>query len=155
MTRAVVTIRRNEDRERIVRWARHVEPGTIVEFRKAGRSLDQNALLWSRLGEISEQVIWYGQKLDSTDWKDLLTASLRHARVVPGLEPGSFVPLGMRTSTMTKAEMTMLLDLISAFGAQQGVVFKDEIAGAGVNASTVSAGVPPKPADTTISKEGE
>ena len=93
-------------------------------YRKS-RSNDQNALLWSRLGEISRGVIWYGQKLSAEDWKDVMTASLRKARVVPGLDSGSFVPLGMRTSDMTKDEMTALLDLIDAFAAQHGVEFRE------------------------------
>jgi hypothetical protein len=81
--------------------------------------------LWAALTDIAEQVEWYGQKLTPEDWKDMMTASLRKARVVPGLDAGSFVPLGMRTSDMTKEEFSMLLDLIQAFGAERGVTFGD------------------------------
>jgi hypothetical protein len=42
------------------------------------------------LGEVSQQVNWYDQKLSAEDWKDVFTASLRKARVVPGLDGGSF-----------------------------------------------------------------
>lgn len=125
MSRAVVTIRSDADRNLIATWAKNVEAGTRVEFRKARRSGDQNALMWSRLGELSRQVVWYGQKLSPDDWKDVMTASLRKARVVPGLDAGSFVPLGMRTSDMTKAEMSDLLELMSAFAAEHGVTFAD------------------------------
>jgi sugar phosphate isomerase/epimerase len=82
--------------------------------------------MWAKLTEISGQVDWYGQKLSPEDWKDMFTASLRKARVVPGLDAGSFVPLGMRTSDMTKDEMSDLLELISAFAAERGVVFSDD-----------------------------
>ena len=126
MSRAIVIIRTDADRERIVRWARHVDEGTTVEFRKARRSLDQNALLWSRLSDIATQVEWYGQHLSPEDWKDVLTASLRRTRVVPGIDAGTFVPLGMRTSDMTKAEFSDLLEMIAAFGAERGVTFHDE-----------------------------
>lgn len=81
--------------------------------------------MWSYLSDISRQVIWYGQKLTPEDWKDLLTASLRRARVVPGLEAGSFVPLGMRTSSMTKGELGDLIVLIQAFAAERGVKLVD------------------------------
>lgn len=127
MSRATVIIRGPADRNLIAKWAANVAEGTIVEFKSARRSTDQNALLWARLGEISRGVVWYGQKLSAEDWKDVMTASLRKARVVPGLDAGSFVPLGMRTSDMTKDEMTALLDLIDAFAAEQGVTF-DEVA---------------------------
>lgn len=123
MTRAVLVLANDQVRERAVRWAQSVPRGTRLEFKAPKRTLPQNALLWSRLTEISRQVIWYGQKLSPDDWKDVFTASLRRARVVPGLEPGSFVPLGMRTSDMSVEEMTDLLELIAAFAAERGVEF--------------------------------
>lgn len=125
MSRALVIVRTQADRNLIAKWALGVPLGSRVEFKKPRRSLDQNSLLWSRLTEVSQQVEWYGQHLSPEDWKDVCTASLRKARVVPGIDPGSYVPLGMRTSDMSKEEMTALLDLIEAFGVQQGVVFSD------------------------------
>ena len=126
MSRALITINGKADRERAARWAMQAPPGTRVEYKAPRRSLDQNALMWARLQEISRQVEWYGQHLSSEDWKDVFTASLRKARVVPGLDAGSYVPLGMRTSDMTKSEMTDLLELIGAFAAERGVVFHDD-----------------------------
>jgi hypothetical protein len=120
-----VTIRSDADRARVAKWARDTGVGTVVEFKKPTRSVEQNALLWSCLQDISRQVEWYGQYLSSEDWKDVLTASLRRARVVPGIDKGTFVPLGMRTSQMTIGEMTDLLDLIFAFGSERGVQFTD------------------------------
>ena len=125
MSRAVVQIKRKEDRERVAKWAKNVPPGTTVEFRAPRRSTDQNALMWSLLDQISQHVDWYGQKLSNEDWKDVLTASLRRTRVVPGIDAGSFVPLGMRTSQMTKQEVSELLELIVAFGTERGVKFRE------------------------------
>lgn len=125
MSRAVVLIRSDSDRSQIATWAKNVPMGTTVEFRAPRRSNEQNALLWSLLGQISKSVDWYGQKLTSEDWKDVLTASLRRARVVPGIDAGSFVPLGMRTSQMTKHELAELIELVYAFGAERGVRFRE------------------------------
>ena len=80
--------------------------------------------MWARLGELSRQVNWHGQKLTPDEWKDVMTAALKKQRVVPGVD-GGFVVLGMRTSQMNRAEMTELLELIAAFGAQQGVKFAE------------------------------
>jgi hypothetical protein len=125
--RAVVTITGHADRERVATWAKNVELGTIVEFRKKTRSHEQNAKLHAMLGEVAEQVVWYGRKLDATDWKHIFTASLRHADVVPGIDRGTVVPLGMRTSQMTIEEMGNLIELIYAFGADPAhpVTFKE------------------------------
>ena len=48
------------------------------------------------------------------------------ARVVPGIDPGSFVLLGLHTSDMSKDEMSNLIELIHAFGAEHDVVFHDQ-----------------------------
>lgn len=117
MSRAVVLICTDADRSRVAKWAAGVAVGTSVTFKSASRSTEQNALMWQCLGDISKQVNWYGQKLSADDWKDVLTAALRKTRVVPGIDAGTFVPLGMRTSDMTVAEMTELIELILAFGA--------------------------------------
>lgn len=124
-TRQTVTIQTPDDRQRIATWARNVEAGTVVTFRKKSRSTEQSAKMWAMLHEIAEQVEWYGAKLEAEDWKDMATASLRHARVVPGIDRGTYVPLGMHTSTMTIEEMTNLIEFLYAFGAEHGVVFKD------------------------------
>ncbi len=87
------------------------------------RTLEQNALMWSMLTEISRQVEWYGQRLTAADWKHVLSASLAKQRAVPGIEPGTMVVLGQSTSQMTKAEMSDLIELMNAFGAERGVKF--------------------------------
>lgn len=124
-TRETVTIKTPEDRQKIARWAQQTSEGTVVTFRKKSRSTEQSAKMWAMLGEVAAQVDWYGQKLDAEAWKDVFTASLRHARVVPGIDKGTFVPLGMHTSTMTIEEMSNLIELVYAFGAEHGVTFKE------------------------------
>lgn len=126
MTRATLILASNAVRDKAHTWIDRVPPGTRVEFKAPRRSIDQNALLWSLLTDIASQVVWYGQKLSAEDWKDVLTASLRKARVVPGIDPGTYVPLGMRTSDMSKSEFSDLIELIHAFGAQQGVKFHEK-----------------------------
>lgn len=125
MSRAVIVIRSQADRDKAAAWCRNAPAGTRVELKAARRSTEQNSLLWQRLTEVAHQVDWYGQKLTAEDWKDVMSAALRRARVVPGIDAGTFVPLGLRTSDMTKQEMSDLLELIAAFGAERGVKFRD------------------------------
>ncbi len=125
MSRALLILANAAVRARAAAWIAKAPEGTRVEFKAPQRSLEQNARLWAMLTDVAMQVEWYGQKLTPNDWKDVFTASLRRARVVPGLDPGSFVPLGMRTSDMSKAELSDLMELISAFGAERGVVFHE------------------------------
>ena len=87
------------------------------------RSAQANARLWAMLTDLSQQVIWHGQKLDKGEWKDVCTAGIKRQKVVPGIE-GGFVVLGTSTSRMTVAEMTELMEFIEFFGGQQGVKFR-------------------------------
>ena len=128
MGRALIILARDSDRMKAHAWIAKAPWNSRIEFKGPKRSVPQNDLLWARLTEIAENVVWYGQKLTPDDWKDVFTASLRKARVVPGLDAGSFVPLGMRTSDMSKEEMTALLDLIDAFAAERGVEFHEAAA---------------------------
>lgn len=98
--------------------------GCEVRFVQGDRRTPaQNDAMWAKLDDIAAQVIWYGKKLTAEDWKDVFTASLRKARVVPTIDGDGFVPLGMSTSRMTRDEMGNLLALMDAFAAERGVVF--------------------------------
>jgi hypothetical protein len=125
MSNAQITVYGQVDRDRIARLASQVPAGTRVWFKASKRTADQNAKLWAMLTDISRQVVWYGQKLTPDDWKSVLTASLRKSRVIPGLDAGTLVPLGMSTSSMSKQEFSDLIELIHAFAAQQGAVLSD------------------------------
>lgn len=97
--------------------------GYVVRITEPTRTLEQNALLWPLLEAIASQVDWYGQKLTADDWKDLFTAQLKKSRIVPALDGQGFVACGLRSSHMSKAEFSQIIDLIYAFGADKGVKF--------------------------------
>ena len=94
----------------------------VVEVREETRSVAQNARLWAMLEDIARQVDWYGQKLTKDEWKDVFSAAMKRAKVVPGLD-GGFVVCGQSTSKMTRAEMSEMQTLMEAFGAERGVRF--------------------------------
>lgn len=102
-----------------------VPDGYVMTLKEATRTLDQNAKLWAMLGDVSQQVEWYGNRLTSEEWKDVFSASLKRQKVVPGLD-GGFVVCGQRTSQMGKREFAEFIELIYAFGAQRGVKWSDE-----------------------------
>lgn len=98
----------------------------IVEVKPEKRSNEQNRLLWACLSDVSAQVDWYGKKLTPEDWKHVFSSSLRKLDVVPNLDGTGFVALGLSTSAMTKGELSDLIELIHAFGAERGVRFAVE-----------------------------
>ena len=94
--------------------------GFAVKIEQKKRNLNQNAKLWACLQEISEQVMWYGQRLSPEDWKNMMTASLKKTRAVPGID-GGVVVLGISTRDMNKEEFSELIELAQAFGADHDV----------------------------------
>lgn len=105
-------------------WLMAGDQRLTLEIRPEKRSDAQNRRLWAMLADISAQVEWHGKKLGAEDWKAIFTASLRSMNVVPNLDNTGFVVLGQSTSRMTKAEMCELQELMEAFGAEKGVLFR-------------------------------
>ena len=96
--------------------------GMVVSITEQKRSSEASAKMWAMLGEVAQQVVWHGQKLSPEDWKNVFSASLKKQRVVPSLD-GGFVVMAQSTSKMTKSEMSDLIQLIDAFGAEKNVRF--------------------------------
>lgn len=115
-----------EARRRALDAVRNAPDGFVVAVAEPTRNLEQNALMWALLTDISNQVPWHGIHLSPDEYKDLLSAGLVKSKVVPNIENNGFVILGQRTSKMSKKEFSDLCELIMAFGAQHGVMWSDE-----------------------------
>jgi hypothetical protein len=127
MSRALLTIRNSADRGRAALWISKAPEGTRIEFKKAKRTLPQNDRMWAMLTDVARQLPWHGLKLTPDDWKLIfLDALKREVRMVPNIDGNGFVSLGRSSSDLSKEEMSELIDLIAAFGAQHGVEFGDD-----------------------------
>ena len=104
-----------------------LESGDALELAvkpvKNTRSLAQNALMWALLEDISKHVSWYGYKLTQAEWKCLLTASWKKQRSVPNIDGTGFVVVGVSTRKLSVKQNAELLEVITAFGNEQGVKF--------------------------------
>lgn len=127
MSRALILIRSDLDRQRAATWAKKAPPGTRIEFKASKRSIPQNSRFWAMLSDVARQLPWHGIKLSPSDWKLIfLDALKREVRLVPNIDGNGFVNLGRSSSDLSKAEMGELMTLIEAFGAKHGVRFHDE-----------------------------
>lgn len=127
MSRALIALYGPADRARAIQWVTKAPPGTRLEFKQVKRSTDQNSKMWASLTDIAQQVVWHGQRLKPDDWKLVfLDALKRELRIVPNIDGNGFVNLGRSSSDLSKAEMSDLIEIIMAFGAQHGVVFNDQ-----------------------------
>ena len=126
MSRALVILASQAERQRVANWAMKAPINTRVEFKAPKRSLPQNDRMWSMLTEVAQQLPWHGIKLAADDWKLIfLDALKREVRMVPNIDGNGFVNLGRSSSDLGKEEMSDLMELIAAFGAQHGVTFQE------------------------------
>lgn len=126
MTRATLVLVSPAIRQKAAHWVAKLPEGTRVDFKEPKRSLPQNDRMWAMLTDVAAQLPWHGIKLSADDWKLLFLDSLkRELRMVPNIDGNGFVNLGRSSSDLSKAEMTDLIEIIAAFGANHGVVFHD------------------------------
>lgn len=96
-----------------------------VSIKPATRTMEQNAMLWSILGDLSKQCDWVvdgkSVRLPPEDVKHILTAALRQHQRMALIPGGGVVMLGQSTSKMTKKEMSDLITLGHALGDERGV----------------------------------
>ena len=98
----------------------------VLSVEEERRNTEQNALLHALLDEIAVQYEWSGRKWDAEDWKRLLTAAWMRAKnespvMLPAIDGKGFDVLYRRTSQLSKAECSELIDYIQAWAAERGI----------------------------------
>ena len=127
MGRAVITIQDDQDRKRVGSWASRAPLGTRVEFKRAKRSVPQNDRMWAMLTDVAAQKEHASRKYTTDQWKILfMHACGREVQFIPSLDNSTFIPWGQSSSDLSKQEMTDLIEFIFAWGAENGVVFRDQ-----------------------------
>ncbi len=96
----------------------------IVTVKAATRSNEQNAKLWAMLSDLSRAKP-EGRMHTPEVWKQLVMHACGHAvQFEIGLNGQPF-PTGFRSSRLTKAQMSDLIEWIYSYGAEHGVVWTE------------------------------
>lgn len=126
LTRYLTIIFSDLDRAKAISLIRKAPVGSRVEVKAAKRSLPQNSRLWAMLSDIAIQKDHHGRKYTPDQWKVIFLAALgREVQFIPALNGQGFIPFGQSSSDLSKKEMTDMIDLMFAWGAENGVVFQD------------------------------
>lgn len=124
-----ITLRSAAQAESIIRKAsdwirRRVSDGraVVLTLEDERRNLEQNALLHALLTDISRRHEWAGRRRDPECWKRLFVAAWCRARgeqieMLPALDGHGVDIVFRRTSKMSKAEVSELIDYIHAWDA--------------------------------------
>lgn len=123
-----IILRTRQDRGRAVRWIENAPDGTVVEFKQKGRSNDQNSIFWSLLTQVTAQRPTHnGVKMSAVLWKAVFLQALGAELIMlPNLDGDGLFPFGHRSSKLTVSEMSNAIELILAWGAMNGVTFREE-----------------------------
>lgn len=103
------------------RWIDIAPPGAVVNVRDAGRTNDQNSLMWALLSDVSRAKP-EGRIHTPAVWKTLFMHALDHEiRFEMALDGKGMVPIDYSTSRLTKDRMSELIETIYEYGARFGV----------------------------------
>lgn len=123
---AQVVIIRGEDQRRLAKHLIDRAPtDAVVTIKEGTRTADQNAKFHAMLADISRAKP-QGRKHTPDVWKALMMKACGHqVQFVLGIDGEPF-PMGFRSSRLTKAQMSDLIEFMYQFGAENGVVWSDE-----------------------------
>lgn len=109
--------------------AGHVLTLSITE---ENRSLDQNAMFHSIIGQIAKQAEHMGAKWDTESWKRFLVDAWASetnrslGKVAPSLDGQRVVQLGLQTRKFNKQDASEFTEWLLAWAAQNGVEIQGE-----------------------------
>jgi hypothetical protein len=113
------------NRARAAKWCQTAPDGAIVNIREATRSNLQNAKLWAMLSDVSRAKP-EGRELTPDVWKALFMHALDQAqRFEMALDGKGMVPVGFRSSRLTKDQMGDLIEVIYEYGARHGISWSE------------------------------
>jgi hypothetical protein len=95
--------------------------GAVLNIRPATRSGEQNNLLWELLSQIARAKP-DGREMTADQWKSVfMDAAGFKPTFVPNLDGDGFLCLGYKSSRLTKAEFSDLIECINEYGARHNV----------------------------------
>ena len=98
----------------------------VVKIGAAKRSTEQNDKMWAMLSDISRAKP-EGRMHTPETWKALFMSACGHAvQFEHGLDGQPF-PVGFRSSRLTKAQMSDLIEFIYSYGSEHGVVWSEPV----------------------------
>ncbi len=100
--------------------------GYVMKIGAETRRDAQNRKLWPMLQELRNQVPEMAGYAPDDIKLRFLNALGAEMRFLPTLENEGMFPVGLRSSTLTVAQFSGLIELIHEYGAPHGVAFKEK-----------------------------
>jgi len=137
MSNQVFILVHDTARQRAAQACMTTQEGYRVIIKPPAKSRIQEERYHAMIGDIADQSEFMGKKWHADDWKRLLIDAfakvmrdmgtpLHHdGRVVPSLDGQRVVQLGIQSSAFYKAEASQFIEFLFAYGAENGIVWKE------------------------------
>lgn len=120
MANHVVTLGNQWSRDRAKLIVQQAPVGYVMRIAEPRRTNEQNDKMWAMLTDASMSKP-LGRMHTPDDWKAIfMNACGWECQFLPGLDGRPF-PQGFRSSSLTKSQMSALIEYMNAFGAEHGV----------------------------------
>jgi hypothetical protein len=142
-TKAKFVLVHDQARRNAAAFCMSAPEGLVVRFSEPVKKREQEEKYHAMVGDIAAVVPFMGAKVDEETWKRLLVdAFVRvmrddaqatgkpdpfadQGRVVPSLDGTGVVQLGIQTRRFTVSIAAQFIEYLNAFGADNGVKFKE------------------------------
>lgn len=98
--------------------------GSVVKVKPPARTSEQNDKMWAMLSDVSRSMP-QGRRLTPDVWKAVFMNACGHAVQFETGLAGEPFPVGFRSSRLSKAQMSELIEFILAWGTENGVEWSD------------------------------
>lgn len=116
-----IRIRGDMQRARVRQLADRVPEDWTVAFNPPRRTDEQSRRMFAMLGDLVKAKP-EGREHDKDQWKAIVMDACGHKPVfVPNLDGTGFLCLGYKSSRLTKAQMSDVLECIAEYGARHDV----------------------------------
>lgn len=125
MSGQTVIIASDRQRDIAHRLVDRAPPNAVLNIRESTRTLEQNARMHAMLSDIA-RARPMGRVHDTETWKCIfMDACGFKPKWIPSLDGDGVVNTGYRSSRLTKAQMSDLIECMFAFGAEHGVQWSE------------------------------
>lgn len=121
MSGQTVILRSEAARDLACSFVLRAPTGAVVNIRLATRTGEQNDKLWAMLSDVSRAKP-QGRDYPPEIWKSLFMADVGfEPRFEPSLSGRGVVPIGYKSSRLTKGEFSDLIECIAAYAAEHNI----------------------------------
>ncbi len=126
MTGQTIRLVGPRQREYAARLLQEAPDGYVMKIGEETRRDAQNRRLWAMAGDIQAQVESMA-KFSKEDIKNRFMHALGvEMRFLPELEGAGMFPVGLRSSNLTVAQFSALIELMFEYGARNNVVWSEK-----------------------------